>query len=852
MVINKRILRDLKKNFFRYFAVFVVIAIAMYVVVGMAGSAETVMNGVKDHAKNNLVEDGQFTLFVPLSTEEKSEFQSTGVTIEEHFNIDFAVGESTLRVYKNRSSVDLFEVDKGRLASNPNEIALEKQYCRANEIDIDAEISIDGHIFKVVGIGSTPDYDDVLQSITDASSNPLLFGTAFVTETGYEDLLATGKALGAEAVQYGYRLSGALEQSVFRDKLSKLQFNLGNVKDKYAFEYFDKVETAKNDFSDAVQKIGDGSKKITDSVSKISDSAKDLSEAVAPFGTSAGSVKDAAEGLSKSADQLSDATKDFNESTDELQTSFTEFSDKYLDFTYLNLKEFIEAENNPRINASADDIQINKTGALIAGIIVLILLAYILSAFVTNTIEAESKVIGTLYSMGFLKKELITHYIVLPVIICLLGGSLGTFLGFWGMESQISENSSYFSYPILDNSYSPYLFVYGIVVPFVMAIVVNLIFINRKLSSEPLSLMRKQQRSYTSKGLDLGNMRFINRFRIKLFTREIKSNLTIAMGIFISLLLVMLATTIYTATTTIIKETNDDIGFKYMYYLSFPEEMPPENAETAYVEKFNKSMLGHNFDVSILGIPSDSQAFPYNIETTTDQIYISTSVAEKYNLAVGDNLGLTDKIKNTTYNFEVKKIVNYAPGLFVFMHIDEMRERFNQKDDYYNVLISQEALDIEAGRIYAKTTDQEIRNASEVFWSLMKSLVYVLIIASVILFVLVMYLMVKMIIERQTNNISMFNVFGFTKSEISKLYLRNNLYTVLISAAIFIPVTKWVIVQIYPFLTSNRSVGFNLSFSNEIYFFLIGLIIVSYFISFVLAKFKLNKIGIQEVLKERE
>ena len=98
----------------------------------------------------------------------------------------------------------------------------------------------------------------------------------------------------------------------------------------------------------------------------------------------------------------------------------------------------------------------------------------------------------------------------------------------------------------------------------------------------------------------------------------------------------------------------------------------------------------------------------------------------------------------------------------------------------------------------------------------------------------------------------MFKVFGYTKSEISKLYMRNNLYTVLVSAALFIPLSRYIIVKIYPFMVANRAVGFNLSFSLEVYLFILGLIMVSYFLSYIFAKIKLNKISIQEMLKDRE
>lgn len=838
MILNRRILRDLKQNFVRYFAVFVVIAISMYVVVGMAGSADTVMDGVRKHAEANAVEDGQFTVFVPLNDEEAQSVVDLGVIIEEHFYVDFSVNDSTLRVFENRETVDKLELDEGRCASADNEIALEKHYCRANGIELGDIINIAGIDFEVVGIGSTPDYDDVLENLTDATSNALLFGTAFVTEKGYDNLRESGKALSAESVQYAYRITGTITQDELREELSKMEFALDSVTDEFAYDYFCDVESVKDDFSNSVQEVSSSSQ-------ETADAAVQLADAIAPYGSTLQDVGDSAEKLSESANDL-------KKGAEKLLSAFSDFSDEYLDFTYSNLKEFVEAGDNPRINASADDIQVNKSGALIAGVIILVLLAYVLSAFVTNTIDRESKVIGTLYSLGFLKSELTMHFTILPVMVSLIGGITGTWFGFRSIRSQMAENCGYFSYPYLDTVYSPYLIVYGVVVPFVMAIVVNVLFINRKLSQEPLALMRKQRTDGQGRTVKLGKLNFISVFRIKLFVREIKSNLTISAGMFIALLLVMLALCIYSALTNIVTETERDVNFEYMYHLSYPEDSAPENAEKAYIKKLNKAALGYDFNVSILGIDPDSEAFPYDINANSEELYISTSVAEKFGVQVGDEFDLTDKINNVRYIFKVKKIVSYAPGLFVFMDMDEMRDRFDQDEGYYNILLAQVELDIETGRIYATTTKQEICDSSEMFMTLMERLIYVLVAASAALFILVMYLMVKMIIERQTSNISMFKVFGYTKGEISKLYLRNTLYTVIVSGMVFIPATKLIIEQIYPYLVANRAVGFNLSFSDNVYLFIWGLIVFSYLIAYILAKIKLNRINIQTILKDRE
>ncbi|MDE7309501.1 MAG: hypothetical protein K2N61_12745 [Lachnospiraceae bacterium] len=851
MELRARIIRDLKSNFFRYFAVFCVIAIAMYVVVSMTGAAETVIKGVEKHAKVNRVEDGQFVLYVPLSSEEESSLKELGATIEEHFSMDFSINEARLRVFKSREKIDLLELDDGKMPTESNEIVLEKHFYEENSYKIGDTVTVGNVEFEIVGYGSTPDYDDVLQSLADASSNAERFGTSFVSEDGYQELLNSGEALNAEELLYAYTIDEEKEDEL-SDLLENLEFDVNEATDKYAVDYFNSFLEIKNEFSDGISDLVSGSKEVSDACKEMTDASSELNDTVSPLGRQFAQLANASSSLEDVSKEVKKAADDLNEGAKKLEESYKEFSDEYLDITFHNLKQHIKADDNSRVGASADDIQINKKGALIAGAIILILLAYVLSTFATNSIEQERKIIGTLYSLGFMKCELLTNYIVLPVMISTIGGCIGTLLGFLNMEGQISENSMYYSYPVFDNEYPVYLIVYGIIVPFLLSFLINFWLINKKLSQKPLELMRKSQGDYEGKGTNLGRMNFINKFRIKLFIRELKSNLTIAAGMFISLLLVMLAVTIYTATTTIVKETDEDIKFNYMYYLSYPEEESSYDAEQAYMEKLSKDRLNVSFDVSILGIEENSQAFPFDIDTKDGEVYISTSVANKYDLKVGDTIDLTDKVSNLTYNFKVKKIVSYAPGLFVFMDIESMRNRFDHEEDYYNVLLSDEKLDIDSGRIYSTITAGDLRYASEIFWTLMKKLVYMLIVSSVILFVLIMYLMVKMIIERQTNNISMFKLFGYTKREISKLYLRNNAYTVLVSTAIFIPITKWIIVQIYPFLTSNRAVGFNLSFSLEIYIFLVGVIFVSYLIAYILSVLKLNKVDIQEVLKERE
>lgn len=149
--------------------------------------------------------------------------------------------------------------------------------------------------------------------------------------------------------------------------------------------------------------------------------------------------------------------------------------DKFFEDDISNLTEFITMEDNPRIGSSADDQVINKLGGLIAGIIVMVLFTYVISLFVVHGIEKESSIIGVLYAMGVKRRELICHYLMLPVIVTSIASMIGTIIGFSlvGVNAQMSSSYQYFSQPVFHGIYPPYLIIYGILMPPLIAILVN-------------------------------------------------------------------------------------------------------------------------------------------------------------------------------------------------------------------------------------------------------------------------------------------------------------------------------------------------------------------------------------------
>lgn len=244
------------------------------------------------------------------------------------------------------------------------------------------------------------------------------------------------------------------------------------------------------------------------------------------------------------------------------------------------LTGFVKAENNPRAYAAANDQIINKYGGIIAGAIVLVLFAYVISVFVVYSIEKENTTIGALYALGVKRGELIAHYLCLPVVITFLSGALGCALGFAAIgESTIMGNAyTYFSIPQMETVYQGYLIAYGVVLPPVIAILVNWMVIGKKLNKPALQLLRNEQKTGKMSHIKLEGVGFITAFRIRQMLRKVRTSLTVVGGMFIALLILMLGLDCYAMCSHISEDNKADTKFEYLYTYKYPDETVPEGA----------------------------------------------------------------------------------------------------------------------------------------------------------------------------------------------------------------------------------------------------------------------------------
>ena len=586
---------------------------------------------------------------------------------------------------------------------------------------------------------------------------------------------------------------------------------------------------------------------------KLKDSLKEAKDTLAD-------LEDFREGIidyTDAVDEIADGSRELRDGVQELQDETDDMIEEYFTFDIDNLTQFLIAADNPRIDAAAGDVVINRFAGILAGIILMVLFTYVISVFVIHNIEKESSVIGALYALGVTRGQLLFHYLLNPMLISFLGGTVGCILGFseYGTGWQMGDSIAYYSLPPMRIVTPGYLLFYSLIMPPVTAAVVNYLVINKKLKRTALSLLRNEQtagKASRIQNMNLGNMKFLLRFQIRQMLREIRSAFAVVIGMFICLLILMISIDCAVLCINFGNACLEETKYAYMYTYKYPTEDVPEGGTPAYVENLKKEAYGYNLDVTVLGIDDGNPYFPIVTADKKNEIVISSAAAQKFGVKVGDKLVLSDEVNERDYAFTVKDIVSFTSGVYVFLDRGVMQELFDQEDDYYNVVFADRALDIDNGRLYATVSKENVEESSQIFTDMMGPMVVMLVAISALIFMIVMYLMMKVMIDRSAFSISLMKVFGYRRREIRRLYLDGNFYVILLGALICVPLAKWSMDLVYPYCIANVAIGMDIKFTPQIYIMIYGGIWLCYIVINFLLVGRLNKLVPAEVLKNRE
>lgn len=703
--LHKTLKKEFLRNRSRYISLSLVLILMIGVVTGflsVAYSAKELL--IKDQISSK-VEDGQLALRNRMDGKTKTKLEALGLKVYEQFYTEQSVSRDTMvRVYRKRFDINRATLHEGRMPNKQTEIALDRLFALKNGYSIRDTIRMSGKSMTITGLISVPDYTSLIQKNSDMMMDPIHFGIAIVTDTGFQTL--------------------SIDRMVY----------------SYSY-YLDDREL--NDFQ---------KQKRADDIQEIC-------------------IREGAV-----------------------------------------LENLLTAQMNQAISFLPNDMGSDIPMVQTLLYIILMILAFIFVVISQTMIEEQASVIGTLLASGYTRRELLQHYMMLPTILIIVSAGIGNLIGYT-LFPNLFTDMYYSNYCLPPLSIQPVweALLSTTVMPFIFMMLILYVLLKRRLCLSPLRFLRKdlhrhRQRRY----IPLHGSSFFQRFRIRIILQNKGSYLVLFLGIIFASFLLMFALILTPSMEQYIRNLEADTRCDYQYLLKAPVQADGEKVTLTSLKAY---YVGGDLDldVTLYGLgPNSGYYTDMTLSSDPKSIVISSDFASKMSLQVGDAITLRNPYRDKAYSFTIQDIYPYNAGFSAYMPRNQLNQLLHEDHTYFNGYLSNQPLDIEEAYVQSVVTRSDLVKINEQMTQAFSQLLPVLTSVSIAIYLVVLYILTRLVIDRNAISMSFLKVMGYTAKEIRSLYLHATTLVVLASLTAALPLCNIALRYLMKFafmkFTGNLSV----------------------------------------------
>lgn len=559
-----------------------------------------------------------------------------------------------------------------------------------------------------------------------------------------------------------------------------------------------------------------------------------------------------------------------------------EWADDFRDLLVkeVTLEEYVPCYLNQAIQFTGEDMGSDKAMMVVLLYIVIVIMAFVFSVTISNTITKEASVIGTLRASGYTRRELVLHYATMPVLVTLIGAGIGNILGHTVIKD-ICAGMYYGSYslPTFVTVWNADAFVKTTVIPVILMFLINVLTLTRKLQLSPLKFLRRDlSRKKQKRALRLSHhLPFFMRFRLRVIFQNMSNYIVLFVGILFANLLLIFGMVFPSALQHYQDTIEDSMLSKYQYMMSVPENamnddrklesmfhmlqyMNGVETDNPDAEKFSayslqtepSNELMKSEEVLLYGIEPDSRYV--DLQPEGDEVYMTSAFRDKYDLKIGDTITLKEKYESDEYTFTITGVYDYSSTLALFMSREYLNQTFDLGSSYFGGYFSDtEITDIDESYVGSVIDLDAMTKVSRQLLKSMGGMMYLVEGFAVLIFVVLVYLLSKIIIEKNGQAISMTKILGYNNGEISRLYILSTTIMVVLFILISLPIEGTLIRVVFEFCIKIMMNGWIEVYMDPlIYPEMFALGIVTYAVVAALEYRRIKKVPMTDALKNVE
>jgi putative ABC transport system permease protein len=520
------------------------------------------------------------------------------------------------------------------------------------------------------------------------------------------------------------------------------------------------------------------------------------------------------------------------------------------------LVNYIPQYINQAIHFTGDDIGSDRSMMIVLLYVLIVIMAFVFAVTTNNTIVKEANVIGTLRASGYTRGELLRHYILLPIIVTIFGALVGNILGYTVFKDIfVATYYGSYSLPTYHTLWNADAFLLTTVVPVIIMLVINIVIIGCRLKLSPLKFLRRDlSGKQKKKAMRLPAFGFFNRFRLRIIIQNMPNYITLFIGILFANVLLLFGIMLGPMLTHYQNEITDKLIAKHQYVLKALVDVD-DNAAEKYCVKTLATIEGRlkSEDVLVYGVKDNSIYADINTASLKDnEVYITNGYADKFRIKKGDKITLKEKYDDNEYEFTVKDMYDYPSSFAIFMSDATFKNVFDKSEDYYSGYFSDNILDIDEKYVATQITLDDLTKVSRQLDRSMGETFNLVKIFAVVLFAVLMFLLTKLIVEKNTTSISMVKILGYSNREISRLYVTSTTIVVAFSVALSIGLSVIIMNYLFRVFMEEMSGWISCYYAPHIFpvMFILNITVYAVISFFMMAKIK--KIPMDEALKTVE
>ena len=261
--------------------------------------------------------------------------------------------------------------------------------------------------------------------------------------------------------------------------------------------------------------------------------------------------------------------------------------------------------------------------------------------------------------------------------------------------------------------------------------------------------------------------------------------------------------------------------------------------------------LGGNEELTIYGIEEGSRYWP-ELDVSGGAILVGEGVAEKCGAKAGESFTLTNRFTNETYEIVPTATCANGTTMAIYMSMGRLNELLGNDEGYFNAYASDKELPLDERYVASEITPDKMLSMSDQMQESMSSIMEAIVIMVVPIYLVLIYLLTKTVIDRSARSISYMKVFGYRNLEIDGLYVRAITVTVVASLVLCLPVIQAAVDALVPVLLARFSGNFVMVYPPLLMAEIVAIGIATYAVVAVLHLLRVRRVSLALAMKVQE